>query len=217
MSRFILMLFAVGLFVVGLFAGAAPVPIDNDPPTAVLEDRSPGDHKGANLQFLQEQVKLLTSRPVLTVAFRKPAVCRVLPLDFEGDEVKWLQERLQVQIQPEQGRIRVWLRSGTRREQAAALNALVGVYLEEEGKQRRKWPERHLQMLERAQQSDRKELEARTKHHFGRPPALRDPSDERRIRLLKEDIERDAKKLEEVRSELRVPSRITVLEKARVR
>jgi phage-related minor tail protein len=117
---------------------AAPVPIDQGPATAVLIDckQSP--------VYLQQQVALLKSEPILRLALARPEVAKLDCVKKQADALNWLKAKLRVEAQESKGTISVWLADGSRREQATLVDGLVNSFLEEMLRRRKALLERSL-------------------------------------------------------------------------
>lgn len=134
---------------------AAPLPVPVSPPEAILADTA----KAGREQFLREQEDALKSSAILSAALRKPELKDYLPTPRPADPVAWLRANIEVERQEKAGTLKVRARAGSRREQAALVNAVVDAYMDAVVKAERLSTEQQLDKLRKSRARVAEDLE----------------------------------------------------------
>lgn len=101
-----------------------PPRILGDGPQAPLD---PGEPE----EFRRTQLVILRTRAVLNNALRDPAVNKLPVVQQQTDAVAWLEKHLHTEYLDGTGMLRLSLRTGNPKEQAALVNAVADAYLRE--------------------------------------------------------------------------------------
>jgi hypothetical protein len=121
--RFVILILFAALPMMQLFAAPAP------DPSAILELGLTPPKGWSVEQYLNEQIKLMTSLVILDKVCSDPEVKKLPSVASMKDARSWLAKNIHVKIEKEKRRLFVTFRAGKRNEQVTIINALLRVDL----------------------------------------------------------------------------------------
>jgi hypothetical protein len=191
------------LMLSGGILSAEPVPPQ---PIAVFQDTQAAQLDEATRgRFVRNEVDLLTDKRALDALVGDPTIKRLPTAEKQEDLRKWLRDNLRVEPDPRCGQVRVSFRDGDRTEQVILLRVVAEIHLK-----RHDEPKEYLRYILPSVIESRDLIVRQLKLEESTDPSNRRADYERRLALLRTDLENVEASVEKIRKQLAEPPRVVL-------